>query len=137
MITLSLLKQMQTDGVGTLDSDLWHLEIPINGTGTPVNGLWILPRGTTVSRYNVNIQAVDIYVRNNNKNTALKKANQVLQYLKDSYSDICELPSYPPIFNTTYSNVTIEPTSGVDFLGVDENRKFIFVVSGEIRFQED
>lgn len=137
MITLSLLKQMQTDGIGTIDTDMFHLEIDIDGQGTARNGLWILPRGGGVSRFSVNIQPVDIYVRHTDKNIAYKKAKEVLDYLKDSFSEICTLPNYPPIFTKTYSNVRIEPTSSVEFLAKDENRKHIFVVSGEIRYEED
>lgn len=137
MITLSLLKQMQTDNIGTIDTDMFHLEIDIDGQGTARNGLWILPRGGGVSRFSVNIQPVDIYVRHTDKNIAYKKAKEVLDYLKDSFSEICTLPNYPPIFTETYSNVKIEPTSSVEFLAKDENRKHIFVVSGEIRYEED
>lgn len=135
MITLSLLKQMQTDGIGTIDTDMWHLEIPLDTNGVPRNGLWVLPRGAPVSRFNVNIQPIDIYFRNTNKYTSMKKAKQVLDYLKDSYSEICELPDYPPIFTETYSNVTIEPTSGIEYVGEDVNGKLVFVISGEIRYK--
>lgn len=134
MITLSLLKQMQTDGIGTIDSDMWHLEIPLDTNGVPRNGLWVLPRGAPVSRFNVNIQPIDIYFRNTNKNTSMKKAKKVLDYLQEAYSDVCELPAYLPIFTDTYTNVTIEPTSGLEYVGEDGNGKLVFVISGEIRY---
>lgn len=137
MITLSLLRQMEIDNLGTIDNDLWHLEVPLGSDGKPRNGLWIIPRGAPVSRYNVNIQPVDIYFRNTNKNTSLKKAYEVINYLKDAYSDVCELPNYPPIFTNTYSNVTITPQSSPEFVGEDENRKLVFLISAEIRYQED
>ena len=68
MITLSLLKQMQTDNIGTIDTDMFHLEVALDGNGVPRNGLWIIPRGAPVSRFNVNIQPIDIYFRHTNKN---------------------------------------------------------------------
>lgn len=137
MITLSLLKQMQTDGLGTIDSDLWHLEVPLNSQGVPAMGAWIVPRGAPVSRFNVNIQPFDFYFRHTNKNTSLMRAEQFLNYLQESYSDICELPSYEPIFSQTYSDVTITPTDSVSYVGEDENRKLVFVISGEINYKEN
>ena len=137
MITLSLLRQMELDNLGTIDSDLWHLEVPLGSDGKPKNGLWIIPRGAPVSRFNVNIQAVDIYFRNTNKNTSLKKAKQVLDYLQESFEDICDLPSYPPLFTNTYSNVTITPVAGIEYTGTDENGKLVFSISGEIRYKEN
>lgn len=137
MITLSLLKQMELDGLGTIDSDLWHLEVPLNSQGIPANGAWIVPRGAPITRFNINIQPIDIYFRSTNKNATLKRAWDFLNYLQDSYEDVCTLPAYPPIFTHTYSNVTITPTDGVSYVGEDENRKLVFVISGEIRFKEN
>ena len=136
MITLSLLKQMQTDNIGTIDTDMFHLEAPLDANGVPRNGLWVLPRGAPVSRFNVNIQPIDIYFRHTNKNVSMKKAKQVLDYLQESFSEICTLPNYPPIFSETYSNVTITPTAGIEYIGEDVNGKLVFVVSGEIRYNK-
>lgn len=136
MITLSLLKQMANDDMGTIDSDLFHLEAPLDGQGNPKNGAWIVPRGAPVSRHNVNIQPFDMYFRHTNKNTSMQRAKEFLDYFKAAYEEVCELPPYPPLFSDGYSNVTIEPTDGIEFVGEDDNRKLVFVISGSIRYAD-
>lgn len=135
MIELSLLKQMETDGFGTLDTDLFLEEAPLDSEGNAKDGLWLVPRGTPVTRLNTRIQAFDIYTRYKNKLTGSTQLNNVLGYLQQSYSDVCDLPEVPPYTTQAYKNVRITPTSSVESLGSDENGKVVRVISGEIYFE--
>lgn len=137
MIIHSLLQQMQDDGFGTVNTDLQMGILPLNTQGNPRNGIAITARGSTVTRIQVEIQNVDFYVRNTNPLTASQKAQEILEYLKASYSDICDLPALTGYTTDTYRNVTIEPTSSVEFVGVDDNGGHSFVVSGEVRYEKN
>lgn len=137
MIIHSLLQQMSNDGFGTVNTDLQMGILPLNQQGNPRNGIAITARGSEVTRVFSNIQNVDFYVRNTNPITASNKAQEILEYLKDSYSEICDLPALAGYTTDTYRNVTIEPTSSVEFVGVDDNNGHSFVVSGVVRYEKN
>lgn len=136
MIIHSLLQQMQDDGFGTVNADLQMGVIPLNAQGNPRNGIAVISRGSAVTRLQVEVQAVDFYVRNTNPLVASQTAQEILEYLRDSYAEICELPALAGYTEETYRNVTIEPTGSVEFVGVDENGGHSFVVSGIVRYEK-
>lgn len=137
MIVHSLLQQMADDGFGTVNQDLQIGVLPLNQQGDPRNGIALTARGAEVSRIQTEIQNIDFYVRDKNPLIASNKAQQILDYLKTSYSDICDLPPLDGYTTESYSNVTIEPTSSVEFAGVDDNGGHTFVVSGVVRYQKN
>jgi len=135
MIIHSLLQQMQNDGFGTVGTDLQIGVLPVLANGNPRNGIAITPRGATVTRVQIEIQSVDFYARNTNPLLASQTAQEILEYLKESFGDICELPPLTGVTTESYRNVTITPTSSVEYVGVDDNNGTSFVVSGEIRYE--
>ena len=137
MITLSILKQLEIDGFGTIDTDLFFEEAPLDAKGLPKQGLWIVSRGSVISRLDTEIQAFDIYSRYSNKITGATKLYAVLEYLKDAYGDVCDLPAVPPYTEDTYTNVRLMPTSGVENVGTDENGKIVRVISGEVYYNKE
>lgn len=128
---------MQNDGFGTVNQDLQMGVIPLDKQGDPRDGIAVTARGSDVTRLDVSIQNVDFYVRNTNPLVASQTAQDILEYLKTSYGDICDLPALNGYTTETFSNVTITPTSSVEFVGVDENNGHSFVVSGEIRYKSN
>lgn len=136
MIVHSLIQQMSDDGFGTVNQDLQMGVIPLNAQGNPRNGIAVITRGEPVTRIQIEVQAVDFYVRNTNPLLASQTAQDILEYLKESYSDICDLPPLAGYTTDSYRNVTIEPTSSVEFVGVDDNGGHSFVVSGTIRYEK-
>lgn len=128
---------MSDDGFGTVNQDLQIGVLPLKPDGNPRNGIAITARGAEVTNRRVGIQNVDFYVRNTNPITASQEAEEILEYLKTSYSEICDLPALTGYTTDTYSHVTITPTSSVEFVGVDDNGGHSFVVSGEIRFKKN
>lgn len=137
MIIHSLLQQMEYDGFGTVGSDLQIGVLPVLSNGNPRNGIAITPRGSVVDRIQIEVQSVDFYVRNTNPLVASQTAQEILEYLKESFSEVCSLPALTGVTTETFSNVTIEPTSSVEYVGVDDNNGTSFVVSGDVRYIKD
>lgn len=127
---------MSDDGFGTVSEDLQMGVLPLNENATVRNGIAITARGSAVTRIQIEIQAVDFYVRNINPLKASQTAQQILEYLQSSFSELCTLPPLDGITEDSYRNVTIIPTSSVEFVGVDENGGHSFVVSGEVRYEK-
>lgn len=137
MIIHSLLQQMSDDGFGTVNQDLQMGVLPLDTQGDPRNGIALITRGNPINRHQIEIQNVDFYVRNTNPLTASDTAERIIEYLQDSYSEICNLPALEGYTTDTYSNVTIEPTSSPEFVGNDDNGGYSFVVSGVVRFKKN
>lgn len=135
MISLHLLKLLEDEGFGTIDTDLFWEEAALDSSGEPRNGVWIVTRGSSIDRFNVSVQAFDIYSRYTNKLTGAQKLEQILEFLGDAYGTVCDLPAVPPYSNRTYKNCTITPTSSVENAGTDANNKVVRVISGEIRYE--
>lgn len=137
MINLSILQALEDDTFGTIDVDLFTEEAPLDNTGKPKEGLWIVSRGGIVNRTNVEIQAFDIYSRYTNKLTGYTKLAEILEWIQEAYSDVCTLPAVPPYTTQAYKNVRIFPTSGVETVGTDENGKVVRVISGEVYYNKE
>lgn len=135
MITLHILKLLEDNGFGTIDTDLFFEEVPLDSKGVPKQGIWIVTRGTSVTRLDVGNQNFDIYSRYTNKLTGGIKLENILTFLKEAYDDVCTLPTVPPYSTTEYYNVTIEPTSGVENVGTDEQDKVVRVISGNVKYK--
>lgn len=136
MITLSILKELENEGFGTIDTDLFFEEASLDSKGNPKNGIWIVTRGSAVSRVNVEIQSFDIYTRYSNKLTGHQKLQEILEWLQEAYGDVCTLPACPPYTTQTYKNVRIFPTSSIESAGFDENNKLVRVISFEVYFNK-
>ena len=136
MIALHILKLLEDEGFGTIDSDLFFEEAPLDGQGKPKQGMWIVERGTSVNRFNTQTQNFDIYSRFSNKLTGYKKLEGILDFLQEAYGEICELPAVPPYSSTVYHNVRIEPTSSVENLGTDVDNKIVRVISGTVQYSK-
>lgn len=134
MIALHILKLLENEGFGTIDTDLFFEEVPLDGNGVPRQGIWIVERGTDVNRFNTQTQNFDIYSRYTNKLTGYKKLEAILDYLQEAYGNVCTLPAVPPHSSTVYENVRLTPTSSVENVGVDENNKIVRVISGTVQY---
>lgn len=137
MVTLHIAKLLADEGFGTLDQDIFWEDMPIDVQGNPKNGLWVVPRGAPVTRFNTCYQSFDIYSRHSNKVTSSKQLEDILEYLQTAYEEVCELPEVPPYSVTRYYDVRIEPVSGIESVGVDDQDKVVRVISGEIKFKKE
>lgn len=137
MITLHIAKLLEDEGFGTLDSDIYWEDMPLDSQGNAKNGIWIVPRSAPVTRFATTYQAFDIYSRNSNKVTSSRKLEDILEYLKDAYEEVCELPTVPPYSMTRYYDVQLSPVSGIENVGTDEQDKVVRVISGEVKFKKE
>lgn len=133
MISLHIAKLLEDEGFGTLDSDIFWEDMPLDSDGNPKEGIWVVPRGLEVSRFNSSPQAIDIYSRYSNKLTGSQKLQDILEFLREAYDTVCELPTVPPYSTTEYVNVQIVPTSSIENVGSDEQDKVVRVVSAEVK----
>lgn len=134
MITLHILQLLEDNGFGTIDTDLFWEEVPIDSSGNPKDGIWIVTRGTPVSRLNHQVQNFDIYSRYTNKVTGSQKLVDILDFLQQSYGEVCELPDTEDS-NNTFTNVRITPTSNIENVGSDDNNKTVRVISGSVAYE--
>jgi len=137
MITLHIAKLLADEGFGTLDTDIFWEDMPVDSKGVPIDGIWVVSRGAPVSRFQVQYQAFDIYSRSKNKLEASQQLEDILDFLQDAYDTVCELPTVPPHSLTLYTDVQITPTSGIENVGTDEQDKVVRVISGEIKCKKE
>lgn len=133
MISLHIAKWLEEEGFGTVDTDIFWEDAPLDGQGNPKNGIWVVPRGSADTRF-TNVQQFDIYSRYTNKLTGSQKLEAISQRIKEAYGDTCELPTVPPYSLIEYYNVMFQPVSGVQNVGTDEQDKVVRVISAEIQF---
>lgn len=136
MIALHILKLLEDEGFGTIDTDLFFDEAPLDSTGKPKQGMWIVERGAGVDRFTHRTQNFDLYSRYTNKLTGYKKLESILEYLQEAYGEVCTLPPVPPHSSTVYNDVRLEPSSSVENAGVDDNGKIVRVISGVVRYNK-
>lgn len=134
MITLHMCKWLEEEGIGTLDTDIFWEDATLNSDGKPKDGIWVVARGSALTRFDTNIQQFDIYSRYSNKITGSQKLELVLETIKEAYGEVCELPTVPPYSDTVYDNVRLRPVSGIESVGLDEQGKIVRVISGEIQY---
>lgn len=137
MVTLHIAQLLADAGFGTLDESIFWEDMPVDTKGKPKSGLWIVPRGSQLSRLDTHYQAFDIYSRHTNKVTSSKLLEDILDYLQEAYAEVCELPVVPSYSTTRYYDCRIQPTSGVENVGTDEQDKVIRVISGEVKFKKE
>lgn len=134
MVSLHIAKLLEDEGFGTLDTDIFWEEAPLDSKGNPKEGVWVVTRGSEVTRLKTGVQNFDIYARYKNKVQTSQKLESILEFLKEAYGTVCELPIVPPHSTTVYKDVVIEPVSGIENVGSDEQDKIVKVISGVIRY---
>lgn len=133
-VTLHIAKLLEQEGFGTLDTDIFWEEASVDSKGKPKDGIWVVTRGSAVTRLQSGIQAFDIYARYANKLTTNTKLEGILKYLQESYGTVCTLPLVPPYSDVLYTQAVIQPVSSIENVGADEQDKIVKVISGEIRY---
>lgn len=134
MVSLHIAKLLDDEGFGTLDTDIFWEEIPIDGSGKPVDGIWVIARGAPLDRFNTTTQPFDIYSRYSTKFEGSKKLEAILEYIKEAYDEVCELPTVPPYSLTIYDDVRLRPVSGIENVGSDNQDKIVRLISAEVQY---
>lgn len=130
MITLSLLKLLENEGFGTIDVDLLFQKLTLDK-----KGVYIADIGTANAKGIRETQGYELLVRGNSDVDGYKKLNEIRQYLRDEYQNICELPAVPPITTKTYTNVELTKPSSITNVGLDAQNRIIYSISGTIIYK--
>jgi hypothetical protein len=137
MITLHILQLLSDNGFGTVaytgnevEADLFFEKLPLDKAG-----VYIVSRGAPLSRGQRTVQAFDLYARGVNDLEGGQKLEAILQYFTDTYVQ-CTLPIVPDYSDKEYKRVTVEPTSNVQNVGVDDTDRVIYVVSAQATYSK-
>jgi len=127
MITLSFLKLLEDNDFGEIDTDLFFQKLTLDK-----KGLYIADIGDSLTRGQRRTQSFELLARGDNDTDGYKMLSDILDFLRECYSDVCELPAVPPISSTVYTNVTILPTSTITNVDLDGNNRIIYSITGQI-----
>jgi hypothetical protein len=140
MISLHIAKLLSDNGFGVLaltgneaDAEIFWEEIPVDSKGVSKDGLWVVTRGLPINRF-TSVQAVDIYSRYANKLSGSRKLEDVINFLKEAYAEVCVLPIIEGYSETLYQAV-IEPSSSIENVGSDAQDKVVRVVSAQVNYK--
>ena len=138
MITLALLEKMTSDNVAglILDEDCFWEEAPLQKSGKPASGVWLVTRAGDASNSpkGLNLKStVDFYVAYMNKPKAEKIQQQILEWI---ISNPCFCNLNGSVGGTTYnfSNVRLRPTTTPDNVAVTENNLVVKMASAEVTY---
>ena len=131
MILLHLLKFLEDEGHGTIDTDLFYNKMPLN-----TNGVTIFERGGTVTHRNTGaVQSFDLYSRHQFDTHAAHALEAIMETFQETWPT-CTLPEVPQYSTKTYENTTINPITNVENLGLDEEGRNVFRLSGEVIYRK-
>lgn len=135
MITLHLLQLLENQGFGTIGTDLYYQKAPIV-SGVEKEGMWIVDRPSATTRRNIKVQQFDIYSRYTDPVVGDRKLQAILDYLEQSSTKPCTLPTVDGYSTTQYTNIRLTPLTSLENVGTDETGKIVRVISGEIRYNK-
>lgn len=131
MITLSLLKFIENNGLGVIDQDLFWQKLTLDKVG-----IYIADIGQTKERGGRNIVQFELYSRGSNDVDGYKRLQAVLDLLNNNYV-VCNLPSVQngsQVITEGFSNVTIMPPSSISNYGLDSQGRIIYSATGTLYY---
>lgn len=123
MITLSLLKFIENNGLGVIDQNLFWQKLTLDKVG-----IYIADIGQTKERGGRNIVQFELYSRGDNDVDGYKRLQAILDLLNNNYV-VCNLPSVQngsQVITEGFSNVTIMPPSSISNYGLDSQGRIIY-----------
>lgn len=131
MITLSLLKFIENNGLGVIDQDLFWQKLTLDKVG-----IYIADIGQTKERGGRNVVQFELYSRGNSDVDGYKRLQAVLDLLNNNYV-VCTLPSVQSgsqVITEGFSNVTIMPPSSISNYGLDSQGRIIYSATGTLYY---
>lgn len=131
MITLSLLKFIENNGLGVIDQDLFWQKLTLDKVG-----IYIADIGQTKERGGRNVVQFELYSRGENDVDGYKRLQAILDLLNNNYV-ACALPSVQNGSKTItegFSNVTIMPPSSISNYGLDSQGRIIYSATGTLYY---
>ena len=133
MIALHLLQLLEDEGFGTIDDKsggLFYEKLPLGAVGVA-----IFSRGGPMGKGRRNEQSFDLYARGANDLLGADKLEKIKEYFEQNETT-CQLPIVPGLSNKIYSSATVEMTDNVENLGLDENDRVVFRLSGRVNYNK-
>lgn len=131
MITLSLLKFIENNGLGVIDQNLFWQKLTLDKVG-----IYIADIGQTKERGGRNVVQFELYSRGNSDVDGYKRLQAVLDLLNNNYV-VCNLPSVQngsQVITEGFSNVTIMPPSSISNYGLDSQGRIIYSATGTLYY---
>lgn len=131
MITLSLLKFIENNGLGVIDQNLFWQKLTLDKVG-----IYIADIGQTKERGGRNIVQFELYSRGDNDVDGYKRLQAILDLLNNNYV-VCNLPSVQngsQVITEGFSNVTIMPPSSISNYGLDSQGRIIYSATGTLYY---
>lgn len=131
MITLSLLKFIENNGLGVIDQNLFWQKITLDKVG-----IYIADIGQTKERGGRNVVQFELYSRGSNDVDGYKRLQAILDLLNNNYV-VCNLPSVQngsQVITEGFSNVTIMPPSSISNYGLDSQGRIIYSATGTLYY---
>lgn len=131
MITLSLLKFIENNGLGVIDQNLFWQKLTLDKVG-----IYIADIGQTKERGGRNIVQFELYSRGSDDVDGYKRLQAVLDLLNNNYV-VCNLPSVQSgsgVITEGFSNVTIMPPSSISNYGLDSQGRIIYSATGTLYY---
>lgn len=125
MIALALLKFLEVNGLGTIDTDLFWEKLTLDKTG-----IYITSIGNPTARGTQKRQTYQIFARGTSDVNGCQLIERVAELLNSSY-EVCDLPAVTGI-TEGFHNVTIMPTSTPSNDGLDAHDRIIWSITGDI-----
>lgn len=142
MITMNIAKWFQDNGLGTAliagtetNPNIFVERITLDTDNESRQGIWIESRGFPMSRGTRETAAFDVYARTTAPYTGNQKLKEVRRLLKSAYGTTCQLPAVTGV-PEQYVNVVIQPTSNIDNIGQDAAGRTVWVMSGQVSYNE-
>lgn len=131
MITLSLLKFIENNGLGVIDQNLFWQKLTLDKVG-----IYIADIGQTKERGGRNAVQFELYSRGNSDVDGYKRLQAILDLLNNNYV-VCNLPSVQngsQVITEGFSNVTIMPPSSISNYGLDSQGRIIYSATGTLYY---
>lgn len=131
MITLSLLKFIENNGLGVIDQSLFWQKLTLDKVG-----IYIADIGQTKERGGRNVVQFELYSRGSDDVDGYKRLQAVLDLLNNNYV-VCALPSVQSgsqVITEGFSNVTIMPPSSISNYGLDSQGRIIYSATGTLYY---
>lgn len=131
MITLSLLKFIENNGLGVIDQNLFWQKLTLDKVG-----IYIADIGQTKERGGRNIVQFELYSRGSDDVDGYKRLQAILDLLNNNYV-VCNLPSVQngsQVITEGFSNVTIMPPSSISNYGLDSQGRIIYSATGTLYY---
>lgn len=132
MITLHLLQYLQENGFGTVGTNLFFEEIPLDKTG-----IGIISRGGEMSDGRISFtKRFDLYSRGVDNLSGMNDLETIREFFAEGWDSLCSLPTVPGISDRLYQKCRITRIEDVDNLGKTEGDRIMYRFGADIIYQK-